>query len=979
MFPAAVARRFEAVVFDWDGTAVPDRRADATLVRNAVEALCATGVHVAVITGTHLGNVDDALRARPRGPGRMFLSCNRGSELFAVAADGVRLLAARTATAAEDAALDRATALVIGELADRGLVTAVVTARMNRRKIDLIPEPEWTDPPKARIAELLAAVTARLRGVGIPDLAAVVDVARGAAQRAGIPEARVTSDAKHVEIGLTDKADAARVVFGRFWSLGVAAPLVLAVGDEFGALGGVAGSDACMLVAEGRGATAVSVGPEPAGVPPGVHRIGGGPEAFVALLADQCDRRAEVPAVVPRPGWSLTVSGVDPRRERSDAALLALGDGRTGTTGAPLHPHPAADPSVLVAGAYDGTGAATDLLPAPAWDRFAGGVADDAAISRTLDLRTGILAERLDGPAGYASVRFACRARPGTTVLRAAGPAVVSGHPLESPGGGAIAVTRGGDDGTQWMTVRGVDAAVTAAACERVGAASLDRFAAYAVGGDGPARAAAAASARDAAELGFDVLASEQRAAWAQRWEAADVRVEGDPVLQQAVRVACYHLMAAVADSGEAPVGARGLTGGAYRGHVFWDADLFVLPFLAATHPPSARAMLEYRIRRLPAALRRAAAEGAAGARFPWESAATGEDVTPRAGRDQSGRVVPIRTGDDEIHIVGAVARAAAVYEDWSGDAEFAAGPGRRLLVETARYWATRIRVDRTGRGHLYGVIGPDEYHEPVDDNAYTNVLARWNLRRAAAAAEGDESAVAADEVARWRALAEALVDGYDPSAGRYEQFAGFGELEPLVIADLAPRRPITADLLLGRDRVQGAQVVKQADVVMLHHFLPDETVAGSREADLDFYEPRTAHGSSLSPAIHAAVLARAGRVEAARDVLAVAAAVDLGGAAGAAGGVHLGAMGGLWQALAFGFMGLAPGPDALTVDPHLPATWSELEVRCRFRGTALVVRAEPDAVVVTADRSVAVRVGGRVVTVGPGSHTFPRPGGVAP
>ena len=230
--------------------------------------------------------------------------------------------------------------------------------------------------------------------------------------------------------------------------------------------------------------------------------------------------------------------------------------------------------------------------------------------------------------------------------------------------------------------------------------------------------------------------------AWARRWETADVVVEGDPGLQQALRLTLFHLMASVGDHGEAAVGARGLSGPAYRGHVFWDSDVFVLPFLAATHPPAARAMLEYRIRRLPAALEAARRLGRMGARFPWESAADGWDVTPRSAFDQVGRLVRIRTGELEEHIVADVAWATACYLDWTGDGDFEDGPGRDLLVQTARYWASRIRLDREGRGHIYGVIGPDEYHEPVDDNAFTNVMARWNLRRGAELAVSDEERI---------------------------------------------------------------------------------------------------------------------------------------------------------------------------------------------------------------------------------------------
>ena len=171
-------------------------------------------------------------------------------------------------------------------------------------------------------------------------------------------------------------------------------------------------------------------------------------------------------------------------------------------------------------------------------------------------------------------------------------------------------------------------------------------------------------------------------------------------------------------------------------------------------------------------------------------------------------------------------------------------------------------------------MIGPDEYHELVDDNAYTNVMARWNLRRAFA--ETTDAIVEPAERRSWLDLADALVDGYHPDSGLYEQFAGFFALEPLVISEIAPRRPIAADLLLSPERVHQAQVVKQADVLMLHHLVPDEVVGGSLAANLAFYEPRTAHSSSLSPGVHAALLARAGRLEEARAALALTSRIDL-------------------------------------------------------------------------------------------------------
>jgi trehalose/maltose hydrolase-like predicted phosphorylase len=294
---------------------------------------------------------------------------------------------------------------------------------------------------------------------------------------------------------------------------------------------------------------------------------------------------------------------------------------------------------------------------------------------------------------------------------------------------------------------------------------------------------------------------------------------------------------------------------------------------------------------------------------------------------------------------------------------------GRELLIETARYWASRIRVDGKGRGHIYGVIGPDEYHEPVDDNAFTNVMARWNLRRAAALACGS---VPDAERRRWLQLGEGMVDGYDAYDQLYEQFAGFYRLEPLVIGDISPRRPIAADLLLGRERVVGAQVLKQADVLMLHHLVPEEVARGSLEPNLAYYEPRTAHGSSLSPAIHAALFARAGRMGPAVDALRLSCRIDVDDLTGTtAGGLHLATMGGVWQALVFGFAGVRASSGELVLDPRLPEAWDALELRLQYRGYPLRIRIEHEALEIDAHPAVPVSVGGRL-----GRH-FVRRGGI--
>jgi trehalose/maltose hydrolase-like predicted phosphorylase len=806
--PPSLDRRFEAVVFDWYGTAVADRSADAGELRALVEGLTQLGLDLIAVTDTDVGNIDGQLGARLRGPGRLYLCVNGGSEVYAVQEDGLEL----------------------------------------------------------------------------------------------------------VEVELTDKGGVARWAFAELKRRGIGPGLVLIAGDELGQLGGFAGSDSSLLVPGAARVTAVSVGAEPTGVPAGVIELGGGPDAFLRILSDQLERRrrGDIPEVDDDPDWTLVFEGLDPRLERVRESILTLADGRLGTRGAPLFDHSAAAPGVLLSGVYIGDGSAVELAPCPDWTRVAPVRRGRPKIARRLDLSTGLLRE--DGP--LTSLRFSSLARPATVALRAqANPTLVVARP-----------------------VRRAREPVAAALRNRRRGRLLERIGAYDRDEDAARTKLAAAE-----EIGFEGLLCEHREAWARRWEEADVVVEGDPDLQRAVRFALFHLMASVADTDEAAVGARGLTGPAYRGHVFWDSDVFVLPFLAATHPAAARAMLEYRVRRLPAAREFARSQGRDGARFAWESAEDGRDVTPPAARLATGELVAIRTGELEEHITGDVAWAAAYYVAWTGDRDFEAGPGRDLLVETARYWASRVRLDHDGRGHIYGVIGPDEYHEPVDDNAFTNVLARWNLRRAAAIEEVGQ------ERTKWLALAEALVDGYDRTTGLYEQFAGFFDLEPLVIEEIAPRRPIAADLLLGAQRTKGAQVLKQADVLMLHHLLPDEVAPGSLVPNLDFYEPRTAHGSSLSPAINAGLLARAGRYEAALEALHIAARMDLDDLTGTtAGGLHLATMGGLWQALAFGFGGVWPRGEALTVDPRLPEEWNALELSLRFRGRPLRLRIDHSGVTAT-------------------------------
>ena len=288
--PVLVGRTVAAIVLDWDGTAVASRSDPADQVRSRIERLSALGVHVAVVSGTHVGNVDGQLRARPPGPGRLLLALNRGSELFDVTAEGPVLLSRLDEDPLVRQQLDDTAREVAAELRRAGLDVAVVGHRLNRTKLDLLPDPQWRDPPKSRIGDVLDELTRRLATVGHGSLADAAQLVRHAAAAHGLTDARVTSDAKHLEVGVTDKGDSMRALLEVLAGLGVGAGLVLVVGDEFGELAGLPGSDARMLITCSPAPAAVSVGVEPNGVPAGVGLLGGGPPVLLTLLDEQLHR-----------------------------------------------------------------------------------------------------------------------------------------------------------------------------------------------------------------------------------------------------------------------------------------------------------------------------------------------------------------------------------------------------------------------------------------------------------------------------------------------------------------------------------------------------------------------------------------------------------------------------------------------------------------------------------------------------------------
>ncbi|MEV8438739.1 glycosyl hydrolase family 65 protein [Actinosynnema sp. NPDC051121] len=677
-----------------------------------------------------------------------------------------------------------------------------------------------------------------------------------------------------------------------------------------------------------------------------------------------------MPRIDDDPRWTVGETSADPLRHRVAEALFTLGAGGIATRGAVEEPRPDSVPAVLATGVYAGRGHDEHLLCGPLWT-----VLDiDPAPGQDrhlLDLSTGtLLREEIGAESPLRTLRFASIVRPGVVALRAAGGAdrLRAGRALRPPPGERMAT--GVRDDVRWAQVsRGAGITAVARQQQRLDGdrCTVERLAVYAACARGAPEPDDLAEELAAAELlGFDRLLAEHRQAWADRWNAVDVELPDDPEAELALRFALFQLWGNTGGHGEAAVGARGVSGSGYSGHVFWDADVFVLPAVMTMDPGSAAAMVDYRWNRLPAARAAARAAGRSGARFPWESASDGADVTPVTGHI-GGREVPIATGRSEEHITADVAWAAWRCAQWSG--RRLAGRARRLLLDTAEYWASRVRLDSGGHAHIDGVIGPDEYHEAVSDNAFTNGMARWNLRTAARLLPP-----AMRERARgWVRLASALVDGYDADTGVYEQFAGYFTLEPLLVTDVA-RPPVAADVLLGPERVSATQIIKQPDVLMLHHLLPTEVVPGSLGPNLDFYGPRTAHGSSLSPAISAALLARAGRAEEALAMLRIALRLDLDDLTGTtADGLHLAAMGGAWQALLFGFAGVRVADGVLHVDPVLPRAWRGVGIRFHCLGRRIALDFTSCHVRVKVDAPLRVAAWGQAAVVVTGSSQLDR------
>ncbi|OIO85300.1 MAG: hypothetical protein AUK32_07585 [Candidatus Aquicultor secundus] len=1033
-FPKIKKHPYKIIAFDWDGTAVENRNADARAITEVLEQLMKYGVYIVVITGTNFDNVNRQFASLVNGPHKknLFICTNRGSEVYGFDENSEPVvLFKRVATEEENTLLDRAAEAVKEHIESRSNVTIdIVYNRMNRRKIDLIPE--WENPLKSQIGELLTATEDRLHNGGFAGgIKEAFDLSTRYAHDLGLLDARLTSDVKHIEVGLTDKSDSINWVIdelSRKKNIPFTDTLVL--GDEFGPIAGFEGSDFRMYLPAAPGITYVSVGKEPNGVPPGVVHTGGGPACFLQLMKEQAELNKKL-CVTDDPTFLIVEDGYDPLREREVESIFTVGNGYLGTRGSLEEQDLGSEPATLLAGVYarPAPGEIEELSIIADWvftRIYVDGqelTMDERTIlshKRILDMGKGVMHRewRHRGEKGrITSIRFSrfaslaephamalrirvvpenyrgeIRVETGIELCRKAGLAAepIEKRSLDGDRGvivvakteltdiqiaeAQLSVVRGGmlkpdyrtfinecgaSEQWRWQADEGQEI-------------EIDKFVGiYTTRDTGNPAQKASDEVNAYAGRGFDDMLLAHVEAWAKRWEDTAIKIGGNRDAQLWANFAGYHLI--IAGNGfdeRVSISARTLTGTIYKGHIFWDADMFMIPFFIYTHPATARAMLMYRYHTIDAARQEAKDMGAKGAMFAWESTSTGEEMTPESVIAPNGEVILILSGKLEQHINCAIAYGVWQYWIATRDEDFIVNAGSEILIETARFWVSRVE-EHDGIYRILNIEGPDEYHEIVNDNTYTNMMAVWNIERAVDAINYLKS----HHPEKWLALKEKialdeneLIEWADVSEHMYidmnhgnliEQFDGFFKLKDIDVYKFEPRTA-PLDSILGREETAASQLVKQADVVMLLYLLENKFSEDVIKENFEYYERRTGHGSSLSPSMYGLVAARLGRMDMAMRYFRQAAQIDLANNMGsAAGGVHAAALGGLWQQLIMGFTGMRAEEDGFYIDPKLPEEWDRMKFAFIWRNNHIDFDVERNKqITITIGHANEVRVG---------------------
>lgn len=720
--------------------------------------------------------------------------------------------------------------------------------------------------------------------------------------------------------------------------------------------------------------------------------------------------------------WTVAEAAFDPASQGHKETIFTIGNGAFCVRGSLEEGYPGDMPACFVHRVWDDMPINfTELANIPRWagvdvwidgERLRLDRGQASQYRRQLDLRTGVLSRsfRWQPVAGGPVLalhyeRCVSLADPHTAVVRTQVKVVEGEAEVRLRAGiddhventGLLhwqRIDQGQSEDTVWLHVRtrstehdlAVAAAVTASADAPVTAAcgdadgqpvverrarlatgeslTLDKFVAIVpdLDADDPV-ALAQSTAQAAAAAGYDGLRAASDAAWAQVWQDMDVVIEGDSEAQLAMRFNIFQLViAAPRWTDRASIGAKTLSGFGYRHHVFWDTEIFILPMFSYAQPALAGNMLMYRYHNLPGARQKAAGNGFDGAQFPWESAADGTEVTPTwvPHFADPTQLVRIWTGDIEIHITADVAYGVMQYWHVTGDDAWMRDYGAEIVLDGARFFASAAKLEEDGKYHYRNVIGPDEYHDRIDDNAFTNAMAQWHLETALEVlgwlhrehpAKHAELVAALDltseRLAHWRDVIDAMFIPIDPETGLMEQFSGYFDLEDADSAALRdPKRTKSMQSLLGIEGCAETQILKQPDVLMLQYLLPGRFTPEQVRVNYDYYDPRTdhEHGSSLGPSISAIMACRVGDAEGAYQHFMRAARADLLDVRhNASDGIHAASAGGLWQAAVLGFGGLLLHDDgSWELRSQLPRHWNRLAFKFYAQGQLQTVDIRP-------------------------------------
>jgi len=450
-------------------------------------------------------------------------------------------------------------------------------------------------------------------------------------------------------------------------------------------------------------------------------------------------------------------------------------------------------------------------------------------------------------------------------------------------------------------------------------------------------RAQVAAALAAARQTGWEQLLADQRRYLEHFWSCADVEIDGDAELQQAIRFALFHVLQAGARAERRAIPAKGLTGTGYDGHTFWDAETFVLPVLTYTLPCAAADQLRWRHETLAIAERHARELGLRGAAFAWRTI---------HGEECSGYWP---AGTAAFHVNADIADAVIRHVDATGDERFDHDIGVDLLVQTARLWRSLGHDDVQGAFRIDGVTGPDEYSAVADNNVYTNLMAQRNLRGAASAAQRHEDkarqlGVTPEEIAAWRAAADRILIPYDRDLGVHPQAEAFTTHEAW---SFTATKPDQYPLLLHFPYfdLYRKQIVKQPDLVLAMHLCGDSFTLQDKTRNFDYYERITVRDSSLSACTEAVLAAEVGCLPLALDYVAEAALMDLEDREhNARDGLHIASLAGAWIGVVAGLGGMRDHGGTLAFAPRLPDGLARLSFKLMRRGQRLRVTVGPSA-----------------------------------